>query len=408
MFDIKRQDGETAEELLCRIGQQKDENNLTWQDIANIMNDLFNYNYTESKYRKNFAKLKKFLNNNINDNEFDNDSNDDDDDEIKKLKKIKNEIKNERIKLQTCNIEKNRIDRQEARLELFYEQVGNYIRTLQPPKLENIKIKNTHKKYIQTLADIHMGAKYKTFSNEYNSDIVKLRFEILKSETIKFIKNHELSELTIIGLEDAIQGILRYNDLRVNDSTVVKSTIDVADLICTYLNDLSAYCNIIYYDVLYSNHSQQRYLGSQPNAMMNEDIGYIIGHYIKAVLKNNDRISINLPKENDLYLEINNIFDFNILACHGHQLKNLDTAIKDLSQQRRQFYDYVIIGHLHNDKVISSGEAYCHDTEVLISPSICGTDEYSESIFKSSKAASAIYGFDEIFGHTETYKIILN
>ena len=44
MFDIERQDGETEEQLLCRIGRQKDENNLTWQNIADIMNRLLDYN----------------------------------------------------------------------------------------------------------------------------------------------------------------------------------------------------------------------------------------------------------------------------------------------------------------------------------------------------------------------------
>lgn len=406
MFNIKRQDGETEEQLLCRISQQKDENNLTWQDIADIMNKLLNYNYSESRYRKHFAKIKNFFNDDEN-IEYDIDV-EEINDEITKLEKLKKEIKAERIKLQTCNVERNRLDRQEARWELFYEQIGNYIHNLTPPKLENIKIKDTNKKYIQTLADIHMGAKYVVTNNEYNPDITKQRFEILKGETIKFIKQHGLEELTVLGLADAIQGILRYNDLRINDSTVVKAVIDVAELIGSYLNDLSAYCNIIYYDVNYGNHSQQRYLGSQANTMMNEDLGYVIGHYIEAVLRNNNRIKVILPDENDLFLEITNIFDFNIIACHGHQIKNLNTALQDISQQRRKFFDYLIMGHLHNDKVITSGDAYCHDTEVLIAPSICGTDEYAESLFKGSKSASAIYGFDEIFGHTETYKIILN
>ena len=406
MFNIKRQDGETEEQLLCRISQQKDENNLTWQDIADIMNKLLNYNYSESRYRKHFAKIKNFFNDDEN-IEYDIDV-EEINDEITKLEKLKKEIKAERIKLQTCNVERNRLDRQEARWELFYEQIGNYIHNLTPPKLENIKIKDTNKKYIQTLADIHMGAKYVVTNNEYSPDITKQRFEILKGETIKFIKQHGLEELTVLGLADAIQGILRYNDLRINDSTVVKAVIDVAELISSYLNDLSAYCNIIYYDVSYGNHSQQRYLGSQANAMMNEDLGYVIGHYIEAVLRSNDRIKVILPDENDLFLEITNIFDFNIIACHGHQIKNLNTALQDISQQRRKFFDYLIMGHLHNDKAITSGDAYCHDTEVLIAPSICGTDEYAESLFKGSKSASAIYGFDEIFGHTETYKIILN
>lgn len=404
MFNIKRQDGETEEQLLCRISQQKDENNLTWQDIADIMNKLFNYNYSESRYRKHFAKIKDFFSSDEN-IEYDVEELND---EITKLEKLKKEIKTERIKLQTCNVERNRLDRQEARWELFYEQIGNYIHCLEQPKLENVKIRDTRKKYIQTLADIHMGAKYATLNNEYNPDITKQRLEILKSETIKFIKEHGLQELTIVGLGDFIQGILRYNDLRINDSTVVKAAVDVAELVSAYLNDLSAYCNITYYDNCFSNHSQQRYLGSQTNAMMNEDLGYVIGHYIEAVLRNNNRVQVILPTENELFLEITNIFDFNIIACHGHQIKNLNTALQDISQQRRKFFDYLIMGHLHSDRVITSGDAYCHDTEILIAPSICGTDEYAESLFKSSKSASAIYGFDEVFGHTETYKIILN
>ena len=120
MFDIKRQDGETEEQLLYRIGQQKEENNLTWKDIADIMNELLDYNHTECKYRKQFAKLKKFFN----DNNFveNNDQN-----KITELEKLRNEIKSERVKLQTLNLERNRINREDARQELFYEQIGQYI-----------------------------------------------------------------------------------------------------------------------------------------------------------------------------------------------------------------------------------------------------------------------------------------
>lgn len=205
-----------------------------------------------------------------------------------------------------------------------------------------------------------------------------------------------------------MQGVLRLNDLRVNDSTVVKSAVEVAQLVSTFLNDLSAYCNIIYYDCCYGNHTEQRYLGSSANAMMNEDLGYVIGHYIKDVLSNNDRIKVVLPNDDDMFIEINNIFNYNIVAGHGHQLKNISNALKDLSMQRRKFYDFAIFGHFHNDKNYCCGESYAIDTEVLISPSIVGSDPYAESIFKSSKSASEIYGFNEVFGHTETYKIILN
>lgn len=358
--------------------------------------------YSSENLRKSFYVISKLL------NKLDEDVCSDSNEVLQELEELKASIKKERYKLQTVNVERNRIDRQSARVELFYEQIADCIKKLVPPTLEYVHIRNTKKKYIQTLSDIHAGADFVSCNNEYSPKILKDRFEILKGQTIDFIKDKGLKELTIVGLSDYIQGCLRMNDLRINDSTVVKSVVEISKLISTYLNDLSAYVEVTYADCLYGNHSQQRYLGSQANAMMNEDLGYVIGNYIKDAVSLNKRITVILPKEEDTFVEVPNIFDFNIIIGHGHQLNDITNALKNISMQRRKFYDYLIIGHLHNDRNICSGESYAIDTEVLIAPSICGSDPYSDSLFKGTKSASAIYGFDEIFGHTETYKIILN
>ena len=97
-----------------------------------------------------------------------------------------------------------------------------------------------------------------------------------------------------------------------------------------------------------------------------------------------------------------------IIAMHGHQLKNIENSIRDLSMLRRSFLDYLLLGHWHNGREIPSFEGVCNDTEVLVSPSFIGSDPYSDSIMKGSKAAVKIYGFSYIYGHTETYKFILN
>ncbi len=97
-----------------------------------------------------------------------------------------------------------------------------------------------------------------------------------------------------------------------------------------------------------------------------------------------------------------------IYAMHGHQIKSLENAIKNISSLKRDFIDYLILGHYHGSSEIPAGESVCNDTEVLVSPSFVGSDPYSDSLFKGSKASVKIYGFDEIYGHTESYKIILN
>ncbi len=397
---ITRNAGETDEQLIYRVCSLKDTIG-TWQQVADIINNLTNNNYDESVYRKRYQSFSNMFN--ANQKVFSDCQSQLDD--IEMQKEI---LRKERVKLQTVNIERNRIDRHEARRELWYEQIGQYIKTLDAPKLENIKIRKTNVKYIQSLADIHYGANFKSANNEYSREIVKERFEILKSKTIDFIKDKGIETLYIIDLGDEIQGILRSNDLSINDTTVVKCVVEVSRLIAEYLNDLSAYCNIKFYDIVYANHTQTRYLGTKANEMMYEDLGYVIGNYIKDILSSNKRIQVILPNENELYLDIDDIFDYNIIALHGHQIKNIDNVLKDLTMQRRVLYDYAILGHYHSNANINCGKSYCNDCEVLIAPSICGSDPYSDSIFKGSKSASMIWGFDEVFGHTETYKIVLN
>ena len=55
------------------------------------------------------------------------------DEYLRKLEIEKMEIRKERIKLQTANMERSRIDRNEARHEMYYEQIGSACATLPLP-----------------------------------------------------------------------------------------------------------------------------------------------------------------------------------------------------------------------------------------------------------------------------------
>ena len=114
MCDIKRYEGETEEELLYRVGQMKDEIG-SWEAVKDIMNELLGYDYGEAKYRKQYAIIKKVVEN------TESCSNDE---YLDELKELKYELKSERIKIQTLNLERNRLDREGARQELFYEQIN--------------------------------------------------------------------------------------------------------------------------------------------------------------------------------------------------------------------------------------------------------------------------------------------
>lgn len=57
---------------------------------------------------------------------------------LKELDKKLEELRKERIKIQTANIERNRLDRSESRQEMYYEYIGSVIDTLPLPDFKPI------------------------------------------------------------------------------------------------------------------------------------------------------------------------------------------------------------------------------------------------------------------------------
>ena len=403
-MDYKRLENESDKELINRICSEKNKIG-SWQDVADIINSILGTTFTESKYRKNFRLYSEGYNDSqaksIQEHDFE-------------LEKKLNEIKKERIKLQTLNVERNKIDRIEARKELYYEQIGNMITALPSPVFdieydsEIAEIENNAKEsYLLTIADIHSGAIFKTEYNEYSPEIMIERFEYLTERIINFIKNHKCKVLYIVGLGDFIQGCIHMNDLKINDSTVVKATVQVSQVMTQFLNNISKYAHIYYYHIISSNHSQMRYLGTKASELMGEDMEYIIGHYIKDSLINNKNIDVYVDEEASDYKEIE-ILNYRIIAMHGHQIKDVNTILNTISSKKNRMVDYVLLGHQHSHKVITGNDGCTYDTEVLVSPSFIGSDPFADSIMKGSKAAVMIYGFHEYEGHNETYKFILN
>lgn len=326
---------------------------------------------------------------------------------LKELQIQQEELRKERIKLQTANVERSRVDRSESRQEMYYEFIGKIMNPLPCPKFQRLNTYNGNVEYLCCISDLHYGAKFISENNEYSMDICNKRFEILLNNLIKFIKIKNISKLKVAELGDSIQGILRISDLKLNETTIGKATVMVSKLIAKFLNDLSEYCEVEYYHVPFANHTQIRPIGTKSSELADEDIEYVIGNYIKDLCSENERILVKLANEGKQYINID-ISGLEVIAMHGHTIKNIDTSIKDLSMLRRRFIDYLILGHFHTGKEIPSNEGVCNDTEVLVCPSFVGSDPYSDSLMKGSKSSVKIFGFDELYGHTETYKFVLN
>ena len=401
MINFVRLPNESDEELTYRVCSAKDQIG-SWQDVADILNELLHTEYTESKFRKQFQSFQKMLN--ANQSKFVNN-----DEYLQQIKKEKEELRKERVKIQTANIERNRLDRSESRQEMYYEYVGSVVQALPLPDFDPLFEYEEEDKinYLVCISDIHYGAVFKSENNEYSPAIFKERLNYLSNRIYDFVMKKQLSKIYVSCLGDTIQGVLRVSDLKINDSSVVKATVEISRLLAQFLNTLSKFVKVEYYHVPTANHSQTRPLGTKASEIADEDLEYVVSNYIKDLCANNNRINVYLAEEGKQYIKID-MPGFEVLAMHGHQIRNLETTLKDLSMIRRNFIDYLVLGHLHIGKNIPNHEACTYDTETIVCPSFVGSDPYSDSIMKGNKAAVKIYGFDELYGYTETYKIILN
>lgn len=403
MNDFKKLENETEEQYLWKIGQLVDSGKVeSWASVNDIVNrellgDDETIWRTESAWRKKYQYSKKFYENCFSKMEFNEYSN--------KLEEQRLELEKQRQKLYATKTEYTRQIRQQSRFELFYENVTKEIKELVIPEFIDVDCFSNDKEYVLTIADIHAGANFITETNKYSFEEITNRFNKLLNHTVNFVCEHKLSSIKILCLGDDVQGILRLSDLQLNESSVVKATVFIAKTIANFLNELSKYCYIEYYHSPTSNHSQIRPLGTKASELASEDVEYIICNYIKDVLVNNDRISVNTNFGYE-YIEIP-IFNFKTIAMHGHTVKNIDNALKDLTYHKKTFYTTVFLAHYHAAKMGVVGEMYDTDCEVIVCPSFIGSCPYSNSLLKGAKPSCCIFGYDEQYGHTETYKIFL-
>lgn len=404
-LDYKRRDNESRFEHGLRLIQIKIENNpddLDWQDIIEILNLNLHRDslrkacqtefggYSVMKYFKEKIIKEKITDINVLD-------------EIE-LKKI--ELEKERIKLGTIKQEYNKWKRQDARLELFFDEIQKSIKTIDVPEFTPIQINDSKERIgLLGVADFHYGKVFSSINNKYSEEIFYERMNKLLYETVELCKEQNISQLHVLNMGDDIEGMtLRISQLMSLQSGMIDQVIKLARYMAKFLNELSKYVEITYHHVLCGNHSEVRAFNDK--TFTYENMERVIIAYIRDVLQNNPRI--NIPEYNGKFVDFK-IFNYNIYAQHGQKVKNPKKIIADASQLHRKFFDVSYFGHMHHEIQMTTNEAKTHDCEVVYVPSIMGSDEYSDdNYFGGSKASAKLDIYEEGKCRKASFKILLN
>lgn len=388
MMNFDRRDNETAEEFCERIFKLKLVTDLTWKDVAEIINKELGQNLGEDAYRKranklNISTLEEETYNQLSWEDITHDSEsptlgsiDYYDVELDEVIKEKIKLKDERNQINSLV---RRITREETLKEMVRDSISlidNKFR-LNPPKPDSLhklneKYINDYRHAILQLSDIHYGTNIDNYWNKYNPEVCKSRLEQLRDKVIVNCHKNSVSKLYIANLGDLISGRI-HTQLRINSRMdVVTQTQQISELLAEFIADLSHYIpEIEYYDCL-DNHSRIEPI--KENSLNLESLSRFTAWYLKERLKEFDNVTIF--DNNKFAPDIINfdVLGHKVIAVHGDKDKP-SQVIQNLSLMTHEHYDLVLTSHRHH---FSADEV--NQTLLLSNGSIMGMDEYAEKL----------------------------
>ena len=373
----------------------------SWNDVADVLNELLGTHYGESKFRKDKATFDRMLNANR-------DMFVDSDKQLQDIRIAQRELEKTRKKIQTEKLEYSKWLREDARAEMVTEKICNAVRELKTLDIpEYIPPIHDHKSYLLCLADAHYGIEFEikdlfgNIINEYSPEIFETRMWNLLNKVIQIVNKEHITELNVWELGDGLQGVLRLNSqLMKLRYGIIDSSILYANFLANWLNELSKYVRIKFQMVIDSNHNQLRICGAPKNAFVDENMSKSMLVLIKERLKDNKNIVI---LENPTGMDYSVLSTYAVLGIHG-EVPNIKTAIDEYARAYQTHFDYLIGAHCHHKMNVEVGI----DAECLTVRSIIGVDPYGMSLRKTSNPGASLFEFELGQGLTTQHSIKLN
>ena len=397
------QDDESTDDYILRICELGKKNRLTWQEIADIINEETDLSFSESKYRKDYRNYCKGVEVGLKSAE--NEVLDEVGEEIEsnpaisKLLEAKINMQKERFKLSDERTQTNAYIRRLAREETIKEIGLQAAREMNSKKLLEPQVVSENKGdnvAILEISDWHLGLDFENYWNKYNIDETKRRVALLRDKTIEKCLANNVKELYVVNLADLICGRIHLVLRLQSRIDVITQTMLVAELVGEMLTSFSEYFEVHYYDCL-DNHS--RLEPNKKEAMDLESLARIIPWYLSERVGKFVNIHQNNFGDDIITFEIKG---YKILGVHGDKDKP-NAVVKNLTCMTHEHYDLVLTAHLHH---FSADEQ--NETLVVSNGSLMGTDSYAANLRLSSKASQNLIIVTDNSVAEAIYRIVLN
>lgn len=370
--------------------QNLDNKIISYQDWAEQVLGKEYRDYFSDEYVRRAARAFAIFLENIKEN----------DDDSAEIQDLLEELKSERIKMQTANLEYNAIQKAEARNDLFNEQLIEAVNRLEPieshERVEWPKGEKTGITALLAISDLHAGSTfiihgiYNEVVNEYSYDIMCQRLWSI----IDKIENDDLAfdDMTVAICGDLFENIIRESSLIKLREPVIDTVIKLGEFLSNWILELSARLNTrINVVTVGGNHDTIRSLSSRP-MFEGENLTKIVVEFMKLRLAGCDWITIDDYQD----VAVKTINGTNIMFQHGED-KDLKTTLDYFSNLYNIDIDEIIAGHMHKTESKGVGVTDVGDRLLTRVGSIVGTDTFAKKIRVSARPSCymAMYTTDQ-------------
>ena len=386
---------ENEDQYIFRICSMKESGGMTWQEIANVINQALGNNYTESAYRKRYQMfhngLKTCEKQVFSDNEY-----------LKKIQEEKDELYKATKQLQDQRREYNKILTKDARSEHLEEELIKAANSLSSVKMLHDNgecFLESNNDAILCVTDWHLGMVTDNIWNTYNIKICIDRVGKLYHKAKNYLRLHNVDKLYVMVLGDLINGSIHSTVRVASEEDTCNQLMHASELLAELISRLSDHVNEVHVYSTYGNHA--RTVQKKEDSIHSDNMEKIIPWWLEWRLKDNSKVII---EDNDFYEFIYfKIKGHGVVGVHG-DLENFRKLGIDMhtlfSKQFGLDVEYCFSGDKHHSESVD----YYGIENVLVS-SLCGTDNYANNKRLYSKAGQTLCIFNKKDGKVCTYNI---
>ena len=384
-MEIKREKGESYISFAQRVTNAVEDGLIGYDEWSTAL--LGAVRYGQENLRRCYQMVSQILQNAENDDI----EQVDDKDKLAKIRAAIDELKAERLKIQTCNLEYNAAQRAEARNDLFNEQIIEAVKRLKPieahrplgidvPRYDGTTA-------LLAISDLHAGSTF-TIKGYYNEVVNEYSYDIMCQRLWSIIDKMEaddlvFDDLTVAICGDLLENILRESSLIKLREPVVDTAIRLGEFLSNWLVEMSQRLNTrINVVTIGGNHDVVRSITSRPS-FEGENLTKIVVELMKLRLADVGWITVDDYQE----VAIKTIRGANIMFQHGED-KDIKTTLDYFSNLYGIDCDEIICGHLHRPESKAVGITDVGDLTLTRIGSIVGTDTFAKKIRVSARPSA--------------------